>query len=95
MHLGYFHRWMQPRSVGAKQHFSDPCPAYAILQIFKPAHAAGIRVDVGEFHDLFNKTLLCAVVIGETTEMRDDEIDVRILRGKHVHHFRLAKHIHQ
>ena len=50
-----------------------------------------VRVTDQLVHDL----LLSAPVIAETPEMRNDEVDLRVLWGDHFNHEGLANHVHE
>jgi hypothetical protein len=44
---------------------------------------------------LVHHLLLRAEIVGEAAQVRDDEVDIGILRRQHVHHVRLPGHVHQ
>src|SRR2546423_10482818 len=54
-----------------------------------------IGINVGQAHELIYNLLMGFPVPGETAQMRNDEIHVRILSGKHLGHLRLPAYIYQ
>src|SRR5262249_37394072 len=59
----------------------------------KAAHARRIREDIGVAYEMIDERGLCAPIVGEASEVRDNECDVGIFFGQHFRHGHLAHHV--
>jgi len=85
---------MQPRPVRPKENFAGPGTLHRLYQVIKTPNTGRVRVHVRIANELLNHALVRAPVVGETSEVRDDEIYILVLRREHVHNVRLARDVH-
>jgi len=75
---------VQPRPIGAKQKFARSGAANGLYDIVEATNPRSVGINVGVPYQLINDLLHRPEVIGKAAQMRDDEIDVAILRGEHL-----------
>src|SRR5580692_75841 len=75
---------MQPWPVRPEDQLARSRAAHEFHEIVEAPHARAIRMYPRMAREQVDDSLLRAPVVGETTQMRDDEVDVRIRTREHV-----------
>src|SRR6266849_4872210 len=86
---------MKPRAIRSEQELAWARPADGFHNVIEPAHSGSVSVDISITHELIDYLLVRLPVVPEAPQVRDDEVDVGVLTGQHLHYRRLADHIHQ
>ena len=86
---------MDPRAVGAEEEFVRAPALDGFDDVVELADAGSIRVDVGMLGKLAADVFMGAPFVGETAQVRDDEVHVAVLRGDHVDDFGFADDVDQ
>jgi hypothetical protein len=81
-HFGQLEAGVQPRPVAAEQHARRTADAHRLDEEVEAPDTGCVCVEVGESRQEANEGGLCAPVIGKRPEVRNDEIDGRVLRRK-------------
>src|SRR5215469_10961579 len=90
-----FEARMKPRAIGAKEDLAGPALLDCLNQIIKLTDSRCVRIHVRILSQLIGHLLVCPPVIGEASQMRDDEVHVRICPSKHVHDPRTANDVYE
>src|SRR5262245_53222652 len=86
---------MEPRPIGAEEKLAWSAALDRLHQIAELTNPRCIRINVGIPRQLIGDLLMRLPIIGETAEMGQDEIHVRVFRCKHVHHLWTADNVYQ
>ena len=70
-------------------------PFNRLDQQVEAANAGGVRINVGVTRQRIDKSVLCPPVIGEAAQVRDNEVNLRVLPGQQFADRDLAHHIVQ
>lgn len=84
---------MEPGAVASENDFARASAFDGAHDVVETANAGRVGIDVWILGKLFNDTFVGAPVIRKAAEVGNDEINVRVFRGKHVNDMGFSGHI--
>jgi hypothetical protein len=79
--LRQFDSLVQPRPVGPEEYLLSSSPPNGPIEQIESPHPGGAGINVRVAYQVIDQSLLRPPVIGETSQVRDDEWHVGILLG--------------
>src|SRR5579883_1182743 len=86
---------MKPRTIGSEENLSGTGALDGFYDVIETPHAGGVCIYVGIADQLVDDALLRFPVVRKTSQVRDDEVHIGILRGQHVYDMGLSDHVNQ
>src|ERR1700734_1918198 len=86
---------MQPGTIRAEEHFAGSGAPHRVLEKIEAANSGSIDVDVGVPNQMIDHGKLSPPIVGETAEMRDDEIYLGIFPRDQFDDGNFAHHVIQ
>jgi len=77
---------MQPGAISTEQNLACSCSPHCLFQEIKTPHAGSIGMNVWMAYQVIDQGKLRTPVIRETSQMRNDEVDIRIFFGEQLDH---------